>query len=136
MNILHDAETYAVVLKLKNNAVFPTAKDRVLYSNHIIIIIIVIIIPTSKNMFQNYPWAQLKNGLLIEESASLTSELNEGILPASRSGHFTYNERASDIHCKVVLEIYSYIHDLYEGKGGRCCYITEVPHQVPLFIEE
>jgi hypothetical protein len=65
--------------------VSPTPKDRVLYSNQIIIII-----PNSENILQSYPWAQLKNGPLILESKSLDSELNEGIISASRSGHFTY----------------------------------------------
>jgi len=110
--------------------VSPTPKDRVLYSNHIIIIIIIIIIavvvviiiiiiiiiPNSENMLQSYSWAQSTNRPLTLESSSLNSELNEGIISASRSGHFTHTERASDTHWKFLRELKTFIRDLCKVK--------------------
>jgi len=104
--------------------VSPSPKDRVLYSNHIIIIIVVvvvvviiIIIPNSENMLQSYPWAQSKNRSLIIENASFNSELNEGTMSDSRSGHFTNTERASDTHWKFLRELHDFIHNLYKVKA-------------------
>jgi hypothetical protein len=86
MKILQDAETYAAVLKLKNNAVsygitqifvFQTHHH---HHHH----------PRFKKYVTKLSWAQLKNRPLIVESVGLTSELNEGFLPASKPGLFAH----------------------------------------------
>jgi hypothetical protein len=93
--------------------VSPTPKDRVLYSNQIIIII-TIITPNSENMLQSYPWAQLKNGPLILERESLNSELMKALcqlqVPATLP--------TSDTHWKFVREVYNFIHNLYKVKAA------------------